>query len=237
LRGNGGVGARRRRDLKWALRAAPYPSASRPPFPSRERIEAKAPANPILPLGEVSRRDGGAGARSAEVFAHWSSHPLRPRLRQGYGEPTSPRAGKISTPLKSAPYSPSIHVVGGESSVFSGVDVRDVSADPAGSSGHGRQQTRMREAPNPCYCISGLTGLPHASHSSVPARGGFGASPSSPFFAKATKGTSPPREKDNSEASLSPRGEDERSEGEGALPLLPAPVVLAFLSTLTDERR
>lgn len=62
-------------------------------------------------------------------------------------------------------------------------------------------------------------------------------SPSSPFFAKATKGTSSPREKDNSEASLSARGEDERSEGEGALPLRLAPVVLAFLSTLTDERR
>ena len=154
MRGNGGVGARPRRDLKWALRAAPYPSDSRPPFPSRERIEAKAPVNPILPLGEVSRRDGGAGARSAEVFAHWRSHPLRPRLRQGYGEPTSPRAGKISTPFKSAPYSPSIHVVGGESSVFSGVDVRDVSVDPAGSSGHGRQQPRVREVPNPCYCIN-----------------------------------------------------------------------------------
>ena len=29
--------------------------------------------------------------------------------------------------------------------------------------------------------ISGFTGLPHASHSSVPARGGFGASPSAPL--------------------------------------------------------
>ena len=42
----------------------------------------------------------------------------------GYGEPTSPLAGKISLPLKPQAYSSVIHVVGGESSVFSGVDVR-----------------------------------------------------------------------------------------------------------------
>ena len=57
-----------------------------------------------------------------------------------------------------------------------------------------------------------------------------------PLIALLRQGYSPKGE-GYSEASLSPRGEDERSEGEGALPLLFAPVVLAFHSTLTDERR
>ena len=56
--------------------------------------------------------------------------PFDLAFADGYGEPTSPRAGKISTAPKSPAYSPSIHVVGGESSVFSGVDVRGASVDP-----------------------------------------------------------------------------------------------------------
>ena len=159
-----GVGARRRRAFKWAL------------------IVIKVT---VLCLSSPSGRcpEGMEGPeRAARRFsAHWRSHPLRPRLRQGFGEPTSPQAGKISTTLKFAPYSPVIHVVGGESSVFSGVDVRGASVDPAGSSGQGRQQTRVRVAPDPCSRINpGFTGLPHASNSSAKVRGDFGASPSAP---------------------------------------------------------
>jgi len=153
LRSNGGVGARRRRDLKWALRAAPYPSASRPPFPSRERIEAKAPANPILPLGEVSRRDGGAGARSAEVFAHWRSHPLRPRLRLWLRRAHFPACGEDIHAVQICPILSLDPCRGRRELSLFGHGCTGRVCRPCGVISDMTDSTRVREALNPCSCI------------------------------------------------------------------------------------
>ena len=71
--------------------------------PSRERIKTIAPASSILPLGEVPRRGGGAGARSAEVLCSLGfAPPFDLAYASGFGEPTSPRTGKISSPAQTS---------------------------------------------------------------------------------------------------------------------------------------
>ena len=130
------------------------------------------------PSGRCPEGTEGPEREARRFSAHWRSHPLRPRLRLWLRRPHFPAYGEdIPTAQTSGILSRGPCRGRRELSLF-GRGCTGSVCRPIKVIWHGRQQTRVREAFNPCSRLnSGLTGLPHASHSRSRDRGDFGAPP------------------------------------------------------------